>query len=75
MIYIDIFSIQALMATVEFLVFDLTTKQYFRYVYLEAYYFIVLSYLLIVLYGYTWFSVAPILVTVQININPFALER
>lgn len=52
------------MFTVEFLVFDVTTKQYHRFIYLEAYYFIVLSYLVILLYGYIWFDVAPILVIV-----------
>nr|XP_031837697.1 uncharacterized protein LOC116429196 [Nomia melanderi] len=51
----------ALMIIVEFLVFDWTTKQYTRFVYLEGYYIIVLAHLIIVLYGYTWFDVSPIL--------------
>ncbi|XP_053975168.1 uncharacterized protein LOC128885872 [Hylaeus anthracinus] len=55
------------MVLVEFLVFDVTTKQYYRYAYLEGYYLIALSYLVIVLYGYTWFDSTPILETLIVG--------
>ncbi|XP_076621718.1 uncharacterized protein LOC143342107 [Colletes latitarsis] len=55
------FIVLILMVIVEFLVFDVSTKYYYRFVYLEAYYLIVILYLVINLYGYIWFDTTPIL--------------